>query len=431
MISKEIIENKNGYIAQFDIYETIDNHKTLIKSIRYQIHSQKIEDKIYFILYDSNMNIVERVFKFINTSVKNSYKSYNTKIQYLSSLELLYGFCDIFDLKINEMTSNDVLKFENFLLGKDDTYSKDLKLYIKKKRTQATVKKHIYNCKTFVKQQRWKNAELFTISKVTKSAVKKYGKELPAFVSSTQFEDMVNCIYENEEYSDIYKLKLECILRLMFENGLRIGEVLGLTLEDIIKPSQETYKACIIVIRNRCSDNKYQKAKTCMNVTSKNDYFLPDYANTESYGYQTVINNEQMYEDIMDYIELSEKYFKKKKLKIRAAADSVTNKVKNNRYIFLNERTPTPLSYIQINKEVRKLFVSCGLEVDKISRRNNVSHRLRHGFVMNLLYEKKIPAEAVAKLSRHSSTKSLEAYNNPTKEQKIRMMNELNDKNKF
>mgnify|MGYP001016650314 FL=1 len=133
----------------------------------------------------------------------------------------------------------------------------------------------------------------------------------------------------------------------------------------------------------------------------------------------------------MDYIELSEKYFKKKKLKIRAAADSVTNTIKNNRYIFLNERTPTPLSYIQINKEVRKLFVSCGLEVDKITRRNNVSHRLRHGFVMNLLYEKKIPAEAVAKLSRHSSTKSLEAYNNPTKEQKIRMMNELNDKNKF
>ena len=212
MISKEIIENKNGYITQFDICETIDNHKTLIKSIRYQIHSQKIEDKTYFILYDSNMNIVERVFKFINTSVKNSYKSYNTKMQYLSSLELLYVFCDIFDLKINEMTSNDVLKFENFLLGKDDTYSKDLKLYIKKKRTQATVKKHIYNCKTFVKQQRWKNAELFTISKVTKSAVKKYGKELPAFVSNTQFEDMVNCIYENEEYSDIYKLKLECIL---------------------------------------------------------------------------------------------------------------------------------------------------------------------------------------------------------------------------
>ena len=207
--------------------------------------------------------------------------------------------------------------------------------------------------------------------------------------------------------------------------------MLGLTLEDIIKPSQETYNACIIVIRNRCSDNKYQKAKTCMNVTSKNDYFLPDYTNTESYGYQTVINNEQMYEDIMDYIELSEKYFKKKKLKIRAAADSVTNTIKNNRYIFLNERTPTPLSYIQINKEVRKLFVSCGLEVDKITRRNNVSHRLRHGFVMNLLYEKKIPAEAVAKLSRHSSTKSLEAYNNPTKEQKIRMMNELNDKNKF
>ena len=115
MISKEIIENKNGYITQFDICETIDNHKTLIKSIRYQIHSQKIEDKTYFILYDSNMNIVERVFKFINTSVKNSYNSYNTKMQYLSSLELLYVFCDIFDLKINEMTSNDVLKFENFL----------------------------------------------------------------------------------------------------------------------------------------------------------------------------------------------------------------------------------------------------------------------------------------------------------------------------
>lgn len=66
--------------------------------------------------------------------------------------------------------------FEYFMLGKSDTNSLETKLYLSNQRTQTTVAKHIANCRTFVKAQRWKNAELFTASQVTKRATKHYKK---------------------------------------------------------------------------------------------------------------------------------------------------------------------------------------------------------------------------------------------------------------
>lgn len=214
--------------------------KAVIKTVKYQIYSYKKDGNTYFLLYDNDMNINERVFKYINFYSKNTYKSVNTKLQYLQSIELLYSFCELFDKKTNELKEEDFTMFEYFMLGKSEVNSLDTKIYLSNQRTQTTVAKHISNCRTFVKAQRWKNAELFTASHVKKRATIHYKKQLPKFITDAEFESMIDFLDDTEIFSDERKLELECIMRLMFECGLRVGEVLGLTVEDIIEPSEKT-----------------------------------------------------------------------------------------------------------------------------------------------------------------------------------------------
>ena len=72
---------------------------------------------------------------------------------------------------------------------------------------------------------------------------------------------------------------MECIIRLMYQSGLRIGEVLELTFEDIVEDNNN-YK---VIIRNRFTDRTFQKAKFLMTITDRNQYRSRDY-NLEWYG---------------------------------------------------------------------------------------------------------------------------------------------------
>lgn len=59
-----------------------------------------------------------------------------------------------------------------------------------------------------------------------------------------------------------YSLREECIVRLMFEAGLRIGECLGLTNEDIRQEEDENGELkTVVYIRNRVSDKNINMQK--------------------------------------------------------------------------------------------------------------------------------------------------------------------------
>lgn len=47
------------------------------------------------------------------------------------------------------------------------------------------------------------------------------------------------------------------MIRLMFENDLRLGEVLGLTSDNITSDIIEGKKKFFVYLRNRVSENKY------------------------------------------------------------------------------------------------------------------------------------------------------------------------------
>lgn len=66
----------------------------------------------------------------------------------------------------------------------------------------------------------------------------------------------------------------------MYRSGLRIGEVLGLTFEDVVEDNS-SFK---VIIRNRVTDKTYQKAKFLMTVKDRNRYNSADYKRNGTAG---------------------------------------------------------------------------------------------------------------------------------------------------
>lgn len=240
----------------------------------------------------------------------------------------------------------------------------------------------------------------------------------PKYISINDMKKILDYLENDTKLSSETKLKYECIFRLMYEAGLRIGEVLGLSLEDfeLRKRKLDGLPVGIITIRNRLSDSRIQNAKTCMNIFDKKQYELGSYKTFGS-GFQTITVSESLYNDIMDYFDMYCVKLQKNK-KRPAIADTVTDEFKeSNYYIFNNETVNTPLRKKTLEKYTRDMFEYLDIPIDTEKRFNNLFHRFRHGFIMNLLYEKNLPPSEVIKYSRHTSTRSLEPYNNPTDEE--------------
>lgn len=253
--------------------------------------------------------------------------------------------------------------------------------------------------------------------------------------------DHVPAYVNAEEYKALLKategtatpLRDRVICRLLFEHGLRIGEVFGLTLEDVkskeTKDFQVQYR---LELRNRLSDTKEQNAKSVMNVTSADTYKDPDYTR-KGIGYQTIIIGENLAMELLEYINIAHDSDNKRYMERRdkfATADSVplgNPDIRHNYYIFLNT-LGRPLSENMWNKNLRGIFRKAGLIVDEGVRKNNLNHRLRHGYAMYLSSVLHLPDFDVKTLMRHKNLSTTAIYHNPTPEDTERLQEQLIEK---
>ena len=165
--------------------------------------------------------------------------------------------------------------------------------------------------------------------------------EVPKYISTDDFAAIIRYIRDNIHEKE-RKLRDECMVRIMYEGGCRLGEVLGSTLEDYVVSEVNGDDICFLYIRNRTTDKEYQNAKTCMNIHSKRDYHSDAYE-TKDVGYQLTFLNMDTYDLICDYIDLvHDKVYKKYRINYdNNKADAVGDyKAKNldNYYLFLNNR---------------------------------------------------------------------------------------------
>lgn len=410
--------------------EEIHTYVVAIKGKRYTDEY----NRTYYLLYDTNLKVISPVFKYINYHLEN--QSINTKEMALVALKQLYAYCELFDLVLENISSIQVQSLLNFLYGINS--KGEFNLQLSTKRSPETVNNYITTYRSYfefldVKENAFNSKTIGRYSKASvakgllghlhKNDTSRYKitqkissrKKVPKYIGIDEYKKIIECVRER------FTLREEIIIRLMFETGLRIGEVLGLTLEDVRTTAEEMESLDIedvgkISIVNRVSDKSYQMAKNRFIPKDKSSYELSVYQEE---------NMQYVYPKIM-IIVLLDKYIEEvhgnlsdtTRLNYLAAiADKVDEKSfkEENYYIFLN-KNGKPLSKSGWNKILRDIFNIVGLDIDNDRRRNNLSHRFRHGYAMYLVQHRNYTPLQLKDALRHRSMSTVMTYYNPTEE---------------
>lgn len=396
-------------------------------------------------LYDSRMQPIEDAIRFLNFGGMIG-QSQNYVAIAVTALKFLYAYLDIYGINLSAMSKKEAISFVDFLKG----ISREGLLYniiLTTKRKNETVSSYLKVVRKYMEYLNYNKHPLLAKSNSFKTIImpeSEGAKTVQPYdikIKTPKRIDYVPAYVNIDEYKAILKatedtttpLRDRIICRLLFEHGLRIGEVLGLTLEDIkskeTKDLQVHYK---LELRNRFSDTKEQNAKSVMNVTSTDIYKDPDYSRKDI-GYQTIIISEDLAMELLEYINIAHDSDVKQYMKRRdtfAKADSVpfgNPNIKHNYYIFLNT-LGRPLSENLWDKNLRVIFKKAGLMVDKGVRKNNLNHRLRHGYAMYLSNILHLSDFDVKTLMRHKNLSTTAIYHNPTPEDIENLQEQLVEK---
>jgi integrase len=437
ILIKEYIEGNEFFYES----QVIDDRKIIAtNSLHYSSVKKEYNKKIYIMLYTPEMRPISETFGFLNFYLEK--QPITTKTKDLTALKLLYVYEDILSKRLVDFTAADVESFKLFIsgnLGKGLNYNFDLIT----KRSNATINSYLATCRKYLSYLGQKNDYLTYKTKIrnythadseNQFATEKYssnegiGKkvnEVPRYISLDELRMIIKEIRQN------YGLMEEIIVRLMFENGLRLGEVLGLTFDDILMEKLEfpigsgNFQIVpVAYIRNRVSDRFYQKAKRLMQVNDRNEYKSSQY-NTKDYGYNQIIIKKDLFNLINDYIDeihLDARERKASNYYNYSIADRVRKPKRfeeDNFYIFINS-LGKPLSQTLWNVTIRKIFKAVNIAVDRDVKQHNLNHRFRHGFAVYNV-KRGVKQLELMTMMRHSSLQSVYKYYRPTLSDAIEM----------
>lgn len=428
-----ISEKKTGNDIYFE-KRTEYQKKDLIESIHFRaVQVSDSKETKYCMIYNPDMSIHEDGFNFLNFHSANLAE--NSRSQAMKALKLLFSFETIIGKQASEFTVDDVNNLRYFLHG----YSPKGQLFqyeLLTTRGNETVNKYLSIFRQYLSFLGIHDSPLqekasYTLSLRTTDAdinrkiapfksnekIPRKIVEVPMYISVDEFARIVTYIRQH------YSIREEIIVRLMFQCGLRIGEVLGLTAEDLKMVKIDNNYVPMAYIRNRVSDSVDQCAKTCMKIYNKLQYKSKDYS-VEGFGYQYVVLPQDLFDLIDEYIEAEHvkartsqkaqgRYYKK------TIADSVEGEDENY-YIFLNSLF-TPLHSHAWNVVLRDIFSAVGIPLDSDKRKHNLNHRFRHGFAMFNVQYLDCKEVELAERMRHSSVNSVQKYYRPTISDQIKI----------
>ena len=236
-------------------------------------------------------------------------------------------------------------------------------------------------------------------------------------------EELKNLILLAKAKNDYQAIILFC---LMFFYGLRIGECLGLTVEDIVMRKKNYQPSPTLLLRNRLSDKSFQFSKGLFHPKSYNDY------NGKSYPSQKVVLTMNFYEKFTMFVESTIQYYESKGVLDRSVADSISSSYEkekvHNHYIFLN-KYGKPLSQQAWNRRLKEYFLAAGIPLDIDVKRDNLNHRFRHGCAMYYLHfsVRKMSVELVSALLRHKNISTTFQYTKMDVESRFTVNEEFQD----
>lgn len=418
-----IKENKEFRTSTFDVKE-IDSEKNIIsyKKVNIKIIRRKMNGYTRFIIFNSEMVAIEAASKFLNRCMSDS--PLTTRNQVANVLRFFFTYCEIYDADPASLTADNLNEYKSFLAGLVQGCNLT-------SRTPSTINLHLSIIRKFFRYLNLSckpledayvshyslysglsdSAMTVALNKYKTSFSISSHKTVPKFISPDEF---INLYKAAQLSKDIISMTLMC---LMYQNGLRLGEALGLTIEDLEIITVDTIPTPVIYLRNRISDESYQFCKNLYHPQDISEYNQEFYKQCKSKIYiDFKLYNllAKIIEHIHPELNLAypNNYSKAQADKVSKRADII-----NNHYIFLN-KYGNRLTAQTWNKRLKKYFFECGIEVDTEKKVSNLSHRFRHGFAMFQAHFKKEPVSVLAlqHLMRHKSISSTMVYYNPTEE---------------
>lgn len=422
------IKMKHGTLYE-RIFENGEINKKRVGALGF-IRESSQKKITYFMVMNQKGELNEDINYFLNVVLKNS--GYKTREKAYNALKLLYSYCLLFDIEVIDLTSEDVDRLIQFLYGgKID--GKFLCFDISVTRHTNTIQNYLNIYDQYYKYYSNKEYSPFRISScfptsnyIRFSDRSQQFKQMnnTKYITKIQFEKIINII-RNE-----YSIREYIIVNLMYYYGLRIGEVLGITLEDL-KFDNNQFK---IIIRNRLTDKPWQKSKGLLTPTSKEDYTRNSFNEIDS-GFQVIYVTENTYKMFDEYIEdsrtTSQLMISQKRLQNlneRCTADKIDTALNiiENQYIFLSKNLYKPLTNAGWNVVLREIFLKAKISVDQNKKKLNLNHRFRHAFAMNLVEENVSPNQ-LARRMRHKSVSSSYKYYNPDEKDQFKILEQYKE----
>lgn len=411
--------------------DEISNRKVTIP-----LYSVSYNGFTYYLLYDSHMRVICEAYEYLNFDLQARPQTSRSKAAF--ALRLLYCFLSLsgYDVhSINDQVLSELLFFLRGIQNNPTGFKS------RTQRSSSTVNSYLSVYRSFFNCRRIKCDALFrtlnvsvtgTVDQVLSSTVERKRFKSNLKTSSVD-ENLCPRYIGSEEFRKIYSLVVQkqdreakLLLHLMYGYGLRLGECLGLTMEDITETHDNGKLVPLLLIRNRMSDAKYQYAKNLLHVTNRNQYKSRDYQLSQ----WRIIITYELYEELLAYIESAhstamEKYPDNYE---KGAADivSIREAPENNHYIFLN-RYGRILNDQTWNAHLKNYFSEAGIPIDHDVREKNLSHRFRHGFAMFHARFSNHPVAVLelSRMMRHKSILSTMVYYNPTFEDELKTKTEF------
>lgn len=374
-----------------------------------------------FVFRNYQMDILMEPSCFLTDELR--WESRNTAVQAVSALKALTNYCEIINTPFEAFDISQARSFLMFLrgtLGEGIEYA----FRLSTQRSEGTISAYLKHIRRYA---RWRGVGNSPFLQPKRSVIGgsavfvkepngthrlkadiREDKEAPRYISLDEYHRIMGVIEQDWTTTE------KSIVRLMFEHGLRIGEVLGLTTEDLEwSETPDGTPRYAVILRNRATDRFDQHAKTLMKISDGKEYQSADYRK-RNYGYQRVFISEDLFFLLAEHAEttLSED-------NTENFADSVKGD-DGNQYLFTNT-LGRPLSSNLWNKRLRKIMIDAGVSVDKEARKTNLNHRFRHGYAMFLTRSatkngRHFDEFEVMTLMRHRSLSSTQIYHRPTSE---------------
>lgn len=416
----KVIERKISNESYYVVENWINGRMKSSRTVRLTTYKGLYKEKYLYIIYDEHHQIIEPAWDYIN--IDKGLVGESAKGQMVNAIRLLYSFLSIFKIDIKSISKREALQYIDFLYGYN-FHSETIELNLITHRETATINGIITYSVEFLRMEGYKKSSLAlkNISKGSKiSSINHATNSLIMscdYITESQFQKIINLINLEKSMTETNKLKYKLIFILMYGYGLRIGEVLGITLEDIYDDTnKQGQRVGRIILRNRVNEDRHRKAKTCFTPRSKKDYDRYDYSRDYyktmvNYGFQIVTIAFEVFELIEQYIATAHVQFCSTNSYKKTVVDCIDKNTNfENHYLFLNDTKGSPLLYNRINDVSKKYMLKVGVKKNPTKRRENWCHKCRHGFVVRKLYVEQMRPEDVIQLTRHKNVLSLQPY---------------------